>query len=235
MLKTFIPDNDAPPTPFNTRRTKNKDGSFNATAVSMASTIQGISQRNARMWQIIAIAAVCYSLFVTTYEILRPRPQTVPVVVTVDSEGQANYVGKIDKNYWGTSKIPENAKTYQIKRLVANMYTWVIDRSAQNSYIKECEYICQGNAVTQLNAFFTENNPFNYIGRRTQSVKMEEPLKQTDRTYVMYYDVNTFAEGRLERQRRFSMLVTIDYFQESPENNPLGIYISSFDIKEVAK
>lgn len=99
------------------------------------------------MWQIIAIAAVCYSLFVTTYEILRPRPQTVPVVVTVDSEGQANYVGKIDKNYWGTSKIPENAKAYQIKRLVANMYTWVIDRSAQNSYIKECEHICQGNAV----------------------------------------------------------------------------------------
>ena len=236
MLKAFIPESN-PETPFNTRQVKskkNKDGSYNKEAVYVVGTLQATYQKNARMWQIIALVSLTsffISLGICIYAVRLPK--TVPVIVTVDNDGYANYVGKVDKSYWGRSSIPENAKTYQIKKLIGNMYTWVIDKKAQQSYINECGAICQGQAINQLDTFFLENNPFDFIGYKTQSVQIEEPLKQTERTYVVYYNVLTYEKGSLIDNKRFSMLATLDYFQGTPESNPLGIYISNFDIKAV--
>lgn len=237
MLQTFIPTNN-PETPFNTReikkKNKNKEGGYDKETVYLAGTLQSVYMKTARMWQIIALvclSAIFIALGICGYSVTRPA--TIPVIVTVNEEGYASYVGKVDKSYWGQGAIPENAKTYQIKRLVANMYTWVIDKRAQKSYIKECEAICQGQAIDFLNTFFLENNPFSWTGIRTQTVDIEEPLKQTERTYVVYYTVRTFEKGLEHDVRRYSMLVTLDFFKSVPENNPLGIYISSFDIKPV--
>jgi len=236
MLSSFIPANN-PETPFNTReikKKKNKDGSYNKEAVYVVGTLQATYMKTARMWQILALSflgALFLSIIICAYSVTRPA--TVPVIVTVNDEGYANYVGKIDKSYWGAGAIPENAKTFQIKRLVGNMNTWVIDKRAQQGYIKECESICQGQAIDLLNTFFLENNPFSWIGIRTRTVDIEEPMKQTERTYVVYYNVTTFDKGMEMERRRYSMLVTLDFFKGVPETNPLGIYISSFDIKPV--
>lgn len=236
MLTSFIPSN-TPDTPFNTKeikKKKKKDGSYDKETVYMAGTLQATYMKTARMWQIMALSFLCLlvlSVIICAYSVTRPA--TVPVIVTVNDEGYANYVGKVDKSYWGAGAIPENAKAFQIKRLVANMNTWVIDKRAQQSYIKECETICQGQAIDQLNDFFLENNPFSWLGIRTRTVDIEAPMKQTERTYVVYYNVTTFDRGHLLEKKRFSMLVTLDYFKSVPESNPLGIYISTFDIKPV--
>lgn len=230
-MKIFAPDLDATVTPFNQSQQTNKK--IDTQTIAMADTIQGISQKNARMWQIIALVSLLsffISLGICLYAIHLPK--TVPVIVTVDTQGQATYIGAVDKSYWGKDKIPENAKVYQFKRLVANMFTWVTDKNAQNQYIHECEKICQGNAMTLLNDFYHENNPFNWIGIKTRSVVMEEPLRQTERTYVMYFNIITYDQGKEESNERFSMLVTFDYFQGVPKDNPLGIYITNFDIKK---
>lgn len=238
--KTFFPDGDASPTPFNSFGKQRKPGSggdYNYEMVAAADTIQGLSQKNARMWQIIALVSLSsffISLGIVIYAVTLPK--TVPVIVTVDSNGNATYVGKVDKAYWGKSNIPEHHKTYQVQKLIANMNTWVIDASAQKSYIKECENICQGAALNQLDSFFRSNNPFDWIGSRTQSVKMDPPLKQTSNTYVIYYDVLTYQQGRLLQSKRFSALVTLGYFEVTEETknlNPLGVYITSFDIQPV--
>lgn len=222
-LKTFIPDSDAAATPFNSLKKKldnkknTKNGSYNTEMLSMADTIQGISQKNARMWQIIALVSLS-SFFISLFN------------------GSATYVGKVDKSYWGRSNIPEHHRTYQVKKLISNMYTWVTDANAQQSYIRECENICQGSALNQLNTFFMTNNPFDWIGTKTQTVKMDEPLKQTERTYVIYYDVITFQNGYEVERKRFSALMTLGYFEvteETKDLNPLGVYITSFDIQPV--
>lgn len=234
-LKTFIPDSDPPATPFNSNvkaGNGKKTKGFDTVTVGMASTIQGMYQKNARMWQIIALVSLTsffISLGICLYAVRLPK--TVPVIVTVNDEGAATYVGRVDMNYWGNDKIPENAKVYQVKKLLNNMYTWVTDASAQNSYIRECEYICQGTAITKLDDFFMNNNPFDYLGLRTQTIRIEPPLRQTDNTYITYYDVMTYESGRLAASGRYSILVTLGYFQGTPETNPLGIYISDFDIK----
>lgn len=240
-IKTFFSDGDASPTPFNALGKKGRGGSgkpgYNQEMVAAADTIQGLSQKNARMWQIIALVSLSsffISLAICFYAVRLPK--TVPVIVTVDTNGNATYVGKVDKAYWGKSNIPEHHKTYQVQKLISNMYTWVIDGNAQQTYIKECENICQGSALNQLDAFFRENNPFDWLGVRTQAVKMDLPLKQTSNTYVVYYDVLTYQQGRLMQTKRFSALVTLGYYEVTDETknlNPLGVYITSFDIQPV--
>lgn len=240
-LKTFFSDGDASPTPFNSMQKKSggKKKGYNAAMVAAADTIQGLSQKNARMWQIIALVSLSsffISLFICFYAVKLPK--TVPVIVTVNDMGAATYVGRVDKAYWGKTSIPEHHKTYQVQKLIANMYTWVMDPAAQQSYIKECQYICQGAAVQQLDTFFRENNPFDWIGSKSQTVKMDAPLKQTNNTYVIYYDVITVWNGVEEKRMRYSALVTLDYYEvteETKDLNPLGVYVTSFDIKEVKR
>ena len=238
--KTYFSDGDPSPTPFNSFVKKKSNGKpgFNQEMVAAADTIQGLSQKNARMWQIIALVSLSsffISLFICFYAVRLPK--TVPVIVTVDSNGNASYVGKVDSSYWGKSNIPEHHKTSQVLKLITNMYTWSSDANAQNIFQKECENICQGAAVNQLDDFFTQNNPYEWTGIKTQSVKIDPPLKQTSNTYVVYYDVLTYQQGRLVQTRRFSALVTLGYFEltEQTKNlNPLGVYVTSFDIQPVS-
>jgi type IV secretion system protein VirB5 len=104
--------------------------------LEIADTINGIAQKNARTWQIIALVSLIsffISLGILVYAVTLPK--TVPVVVTVNPEGEAAYAGRIDKNQYGASSIPEIAREYQIKRLLSKMHQWLADREAQQAYI----------------------------------------------------------------------------------------------------
>ena len=240
-IKTFIPDSEPTWTPFNAQKESSGAGKKKkqgvGEAVTMADTIAGMSQKNARMWQIIALVSLSsffISLGILIYAVTLPK--TLPVIVTVDYKGNASYVGKVDKAYWGYSKIPEQHKTSQIKKFITNMHTWVIDRNAQRNYMDVATSLCQETASTQLKTFFLNNNPYDWIGIKTKSVELQEPLKQTENTYVIYFDVITYANGYLEKKEKFSALLTLDVFEvteETKDENPLGLYITSFDIKPV--
>ena len=241
MIKSFFPGGGPTHTPFNAQKgstsNKNNKRSKAGDALTMADTIAGMSQKNARMWQIIALVSLSsffIALVMLIYTITLPK--TIPVIVTVDSVGNATYVGKVDQSYRSYGEIPEQHKTSQIKKFISNIHTWVIDSNAQLNYMEMAAALCQGPAVAQLNTFFTQNNPFDFMGIKTKSVTMDEPLKQTDNTYVVYFNVQTYASGRLERTERFSILVTLDVYEvteQTKDDNPLGVYITSFDIKPV--
>lgn len=219
---TFIPEND-PETRFNAVDKK---------ALTMFDTIQGTAAKNARMWQIIAL--VCLGLIFVNIPIeihALNLPKTVPVIVTVNNEGKAEYVGKVDKSMYGKNSIPEIGKIYQIKQLITLMNSWVIDRDAQRNYVAQSQKLVQAGAVDQLDSFYRENNPYDDFGTRIQSVDIEEPLKQSDAVYIVYYTRTTkTVSGYTIREERFAMLVTIEYYQPTTDN-PLGIYITNFDIK----
>lgn len=219
-----IPDAD-PVTSFNS----DKPGK---NAVLMASTIQGNYQRNAVMWQIIALVSLLsffISLGIIVYAIHLPK--TVPVVVTVNGEGRASYVGAIDKGSYGRQSIPEIAKVYQIKHFIERMNTWVVDRNGQNILIKDAQSVVQEGAIGQLDSFFRANNPFNNFGQRIRIVKMEEPLRQSENLYYVRFEtILKTASGDTIANEPWTMLVTLGYYQPSP-SNPLGLYITNFDLK----
>jgi type IV secretion system protein VirB5 len=186
------------------------------------------------MWQIIALVSLSsffISLGLLIYTVNLPK--TVPVVVTVNPEGEASYVGKIDKANYGNTRVPEIAREYQIKRLLTKMHQWVIDKEAQQSYIAESMSIVQSGAARELDRFYRENNPFANFGDKTRSISIEPPLKQTDKTYIAYFTTTEKNRSGYEGKRiRWSALINIDMYEPSPDN-PLGIYITNFDIKPI--
>jgi type IV secretion system protein VirB5 len=202
--------------------------------LEMADTVNGLAQKNARMWQIIALVSlssffIALGLLIYTVNL----PKTVPVVVTVNPEGEASYIGKIDKANYGNTTVPEIAREYQIKRLLTKMHQWVIDKEAQQSYIAESMSIVQSSAVRELDRFYRENNPFADFGNKTRSVSIEPPLKQTDKTYIVYFTTTEKNRSGYDGKKiRWSALINIDMYEPSPDN-PLGIYITNFDIKPI--
>jgi type IV secretion system protein VirB5 len=199
-----------------------------------ADTINGLAQKNARTWQIIALVSLAsffVSLGILIYAVTLPK--TVPVVVTVNPDGEAAYAGRIEKSQYGAATIPDIAREYQIKRLISRMHQWVIDREAQQAYISEAASIVQSNAIRQLDLFFRSNNPFAGFGDKTRSVLIEPPLKQTEKTWIVYFVTTEKNRGGYETKKtRWSALVNIDSYEPKPEN-PLGIYITNFDIKSI--
>jgi type IV secretion system protein VirB5 len=199
--------------------------------LELADTVNGIAQKNARMWQIIALVSLSsffISLGILIYAVNLPK--TVPVVVTVNPEGEAAYIGKINKSQY-KNYIPDIAKEYQIRRFLTKMHLWVIDREAQQSYVGEAMSVVQGSAIRELDIFFRANNPFTSLGDKTRSIVFEPLLKQTEKTYVVFFTTVEKNKSGFETVKiRWSALVNIDLYEPSPEN-PLGIFITNFDIK----
>jgi type IV secretory pathway TrbF-like protein len=223
MLSFFLPEGDN-----STAFTQDRQG------LTLTDTINGLAQKNARMWQIIALVSLAcfvFSLVVLSYT--ASLPKDVPVIVTVNPEGKAAYVGKVSRNQYTNSAIPEIAKEYLIREFITKMHTWVIDRDAQQRYIDETNALVQAGAIRELDSFYRANNPFTNIGDRTRTVDMEPPLKQTERTYIIYFTTTEKnRNGFTLRGIRWSALINIDLFDPSVEN-PLGIFITNFDIKQI--
>ena len=224
MARTFFPANGTNLTAFSEDRKK---------GMAALDSVDGLAQKNARMWQIIALVSLSsffISLGLLGYAV--NLPSTIPVIVTVDGEGHANYVGKVDKSLYGRQAIPENAKYYQMKNLIKNMFTKYIDRDAQQNCVDLAFSIVQAGAVQQLDLFFRENNPFKDYGKYVQNVEIQQPLRQTDKTYFINFEVTRKTpDGYTIYSQTYTALVNIDFFESVPESNPLGIYITNFDIK----
>jgi type IV secretory pathway TrbF-like protein len=199
----------------------------------MDDTFCGIAQKNARMWQIIALISLsCFITALIFLGIAANMRKEIPVIVTVNPEGQARYAGPVSRSQY-TATIPEIAREYQIRQLLAKMHTWVIDRNAQQKYIEETMAVVQSGAKSQLDLFYRSNNPYTKFGEQTKSASLEPLLKQTDHTYICYFTTTERSvSGYVISAVRWSALVTIDYFSPVPQN-PLGIYITNFDIKKV--
>lgn len=225
MRSLFVPDGQ-PTSAFN----GDKNG------MAKMDTVEGLAQKNSRMWQIIAIcslSAFLLSILVLIWAVNMPK--TVPIIVTVNSEGNANYIGKVDKSLYGKTKIPEIHKESQIRHLVEYMFTQVIDEEAQQTYINQAAAIVQEGAVNQLNDFYTANNPFATMGTYVSTVDVEQPLKQSEKIYIIYFNVKTSTvTGYVVSDNRYSMLVTLDFYNMTIEN-PLGVYVTNFDLKKLDK
>jgi type IV secretory pathway TrbF-like protein len=203
--------------------------------LDLLDTINGQAQKNARTWQIVALASLS-SFFIALGVLIYAEslPRTVPVVVTVNPDGEARYVGKLDPAEY-TANIPEIAREYAVKQLIGKMHTWVVDRDAQKRYIAETQALTQGGAVGQLDRFYRDNNPFARIGEIVQSVDVEPLHKQADQTYFTYFTTTRKAVNGFELDvTRYSILVNIAELTPNP-TNPLGVFVVNFDIKRMTK
>lgn len=80
-----------------------------------------------------------------------------------------------------------------------------------------------------MNCSTRENNPFTDFGEYVQSVEIQQPLRQTENTYFINFDVTRKNPGGYTIYSE--QYTNIDFYESVPESNPLGIYITNFDCR----
>ncbi len=166
-------------------------------------------------------------------------PKQVPLVITVSDWGEAKYVGNISRlNYQGL-KVPGVAVEYQIRKFVSNFYEIPSDAAVLKKNLRDCYASVDAATAEKLSNILKEDNPLKNVGKVFRTIDIESVLKLTDSSYQADFIVNDKdkAQSRVNK-RRFRGILTIKLLEPAKDDmilNPLGIYITDFEFKEIKR
>ena len=169
---------------------------------------------------------------------LTKRTQVVPAIVTMNDFGQTQYVGEISRKNYQNFNIPEVAVTYQVKEFITLYKSLSSDKDIVKKNIEKAYHLLTSVSASKYSTLLKENNPYKDYGSYTKEVDFEtEPLKISRDTYqVDYRHITRTLTGIIIEDKRQRAVITIKALnptEEDIKDNPLGIYITDFDIKDI--
>lgn len=166
-------------------------------------------------------------------------PKQVPLVITVSDWGEAKYVGNISRlNYQGL-KVPSVAIEYQIRKFVSNFFEIPSDSAVLKKNLRDCYASVDAATAEKLSNILREDNPLKNVGKTFRTIEIESVLKLTDSSYQADFVISDKdkAQSRVNK-RRYRGIVSIKLLEPAKDDmilNPLGIYITDFEFKEIKK
>ena len=181
---------------------------------------------------IIAVLSIGITFFLTK------RTQVIPAIVTMNDFGQAQYVGEVSRKNYQNFNIPEVAMTYQVKDFINLYKTLSSDRAVVKGNIEKAYHLLTATSASKYSTLLKEDNPYKEFGDHTKEVEFEtEPLKISKDTYQVDYRLITRTlTGVILKDIRQRAVITVKVLtptEEDIKDNPLGIYITDFDIKDI--
>lgn len=166
------------------------------------------------------------------------KKDTTPVLVTMNDFGETRYVGEVSKKNFQGFNIPELAITYKVKEFINLYKSLSSDKAIVKRNIEKAYHCLTAVSSTKYATLLRENNPYNDFGDYTKEINFEtDPLKISKDTYQVDYKItkriNTGAIAEEKRERAVVTIKTLNPAEEDIKDNPLGIYITDFDIKEI--
>ncbi len=183
---------------------------------------------------IVSCLAFFLSIGITIYAV--SMPETVPVLVTMNDFGETRYIGPVQRKNYQNYSVPEVAIAHEIKEFVELYYGLSTDiKVMQKNYNKVFHFLTPTTAQ-KFNQLVKETNIYNDFGSKTREVVFEtEPLLLSkDSSQVDFQIISRTLEGNVLKREYMRIVASIgllDPPQEDIKDNPLGIYIISFDIK----
>lgn len=181
---------------------------------------------------IIAVLSIGISFFLTK------RTQVIPAIVTMNDFGQAQYVGEVSRKNFQNFNIPEVAMSYQVKDFINIYKSLSSDKAVVKRNIEKAYHLLTAVSASKYSTLLREDNPYKDFGDHTREVEFEtEPLKISKDTYQVDYRLITRTlTGVIIKDIRQRAVITIKALnptEEDIQDNPLGIYITDFDIKDI--
>lgn len=169
---------------------------------------------------------------------LLKRTQIVPCLITMNDFGQTQYVGKVSRKNYQNFNIPEVAVTYQIKDFINLYRSLSSDKEVVKKNIEKAYHLLTAVSASKYSTFLREDNPYKDLGDYTKEVRFEtDPLKISKDTYQVDFKITkrtiTGIITKETRQRAVISVKTLEPTEEDIKDNPLGIYITDFDIKNI--
>lgn len=183
---------------------------------------------------VVSVLAFFLSIGITLYAVA--QPDSIPVLVTMNDFGETQYIGPVSRRNYQNFNVPEVAVQALVKEFVSLTNTLSTDRTVMKKAVAKTYHLLTSTTASKYSTLVKENNPFKEFGNRTKEVLFQtEPLKVSQDTYQVDYQVITRQlSGQLMANESYRAVITVKMMQPSEEDikdNPLGIYITSFDSK----
>jgi type IV secretion system protein VirB5 len=188
-----------------------------------------------RSWTIVSFVQLVVILVLTGfigYAVNLPRK--IPVVITVLPWGEAKYVGDVSSYSYETMKIPDAAYIYQVETFIQRLRTLPSDGDVLTDNISSLYNMITPEVERTMTPAIRSDNPFANIGFKKRIVTIESTIRVSGSTYQVDY-IETLS-GRESGSRRYRALVTVGRKtppKDAEKLNPLGIYISDYNITEL--
>lgn len=188
--------------------------------------------------QVVVLVFIVTVLSIGIVFFLTKRTQIIPALVTMNDFGQTQYIGEVSQKNYQNFSVPEVALTYQVKDFINLYKTLSSDKEIVKKNIEKAYHLLTATSASKYSTLLKENNPYKDFGNYTKEVVFEtEPLKISKNTYQVDYKQTTRTlQGLVVGERRQRAVVTIKTLNPTDEDiqdNPLGIYITDFDIKDI--
>lgn len=166
------------------------------------------------------------------------QPDSIPVLVTMNDFGETQYIGPVSRRNYQNFNVPEAAVQAQVKEFISLSNTLSTDKTVMKKAVNKTYHLLTSTTASKYSTLVKEDNPFKDFGSRTKEVLFQtEPLKVSQDTYQVDYQVITRQlSGTQIKNEPFRAVITVKMLQPSEEDikdNPLGIYITSFDMKSI--
>lgn len=234
MIKSYPPIGEAA-TPFNSK----KNGP-NLQLEHFDFICGQVMSENRILKYVVIVSCLAFfvSIGITLYAV--SLPESIPVLVTMNDFGEANYVGAVSRRNFQNYSVPELAVQFQIKKFINLSHTLSTDKAVMKKNLNVTYHLLTSTTASKYTSLLRENNPFADFGSKTKEVEFQtEPLQLSKDTYQVDYQVKSrLPSGTLTDDVRMRAVVSVKVMRPSDEDikdNPLGIYITAFDFKEVYK
>lgn len=234
-VKNYSPQGE-PTTPFNSEK-----NAVNNLQLRHFDFICGQVMKENRILKYVVIVS-CLAFFVsigiTLYAI--SLPESIPVLVTMNDFGETSYVGAVTRKNYQNYSVPEVAVQYQVKKFITLCYTLSTDKTVMKNSVSNTYHLLTSTTASKYSTRLKEENPYEDFGARTREVSFQtEPLQLSKDTYQVDFQVITrMLSGTVTDNVTMRAVISINVMKPSDEDikdNPLGIYITAFDFKEIYK
>lgn len=232
MIKSYQPQGEAL-TPFNSKK---NGGNLQLEHFDFICGQVMSENRILKYVVIVSCLAFFVSIGITLYAV--SLPESIPVLVTMNDFGEASYVGAVSRRNFQNYSVPELAVQFQIKKFINLSHTLSTDKIIMKKNVSVTYHLLTSTTASKYSALLKENNPFADFGTKTKEVEFQtEPLQLSKDTYQVDYQIKTrLLSGTLTDDKRMRAVISVKAMRPSNEDikdNPLGIYITAFDFKEV--
>ena len=184
--------------------------------------------RGKRNWQLAALALLLANLVLASaLAWLSTQSRVTPYVVEVDELGQAQAFGPAER----LAKTDERLIRYQIGLFVHNLRTVLGDAEAQEEILGRAYAYTRGPAITFLNTYFLDSNPFEVAETYRVQVKVNSILPISDSSWQVQWSETALPLGVRQGERTgWQAILTLEL--DPPESsetlltNPLGLYVT---------
>lgn len=192
----------------------------------------GSSRVQAKNWRLVAILALIAALLLAILSIISlSLKQNNVFVAEVSKSGQIVNVVPLKEAYHPTVA----QKQYFIVNFIKLIRQVPMDPVAAKQNWLSAYYYLTGRSAKILDNFLKENNPLDILGKKTVTVEINSINPVSDKTFQVNWSEKTIdITGEEEQEQNFSGVFSIMVKQPTTEDailhNPLGIYITDFNI-----